>query len=88
VISQFFLEKGTKMPTSTKTKSSTTATFTSETATTIAEALNAANTPAKKGAATKRMNAYIAKRVEAGSDATRVESSIRSLCNRLGRGSK
>jgi hypothetical protein len=70
------------MPTSLKTKKTTKTT--TETATTIAEAILAAETSSQKGAATRRMNAYVAKRVEAGSDKARVEASIRSLCKRLG----
>lgn len=63
-----------------KTKSSTTATWT---ATQIAELLNSARTPSQKGAATKRMKAYVSQRASDGADPTRVEANIRSMQKRL-----
>lgn len=67
----------------TKTKKTETENLT---ATQVATYLNEATTPSQKGAATKRLKAYVARRVEEGACPQKVEAGVRSLCRRLGHG--
>jgi hypothetical protein len=56
------------------------------TATEIAQSICDASTAGEKAAATRRLNNYVQSRVATGADGSRVESNIRSISKRLGRG--
>lgn len=59
-----------------------------ETARTIAEAMMTATTPSQRGACTKRLKAFCAKRAQLGMNPVRVEAGVRSLRTRLERAHK
>ena len=56
-----------------------------ETARTIAEAMITAETPSQKGACTRRLKAFCAKRAQLGMNPAKVEAGVRSLKTRLER---